>query len=120
MARAVEFLFQVFSVRALVVSGRARLQGAALHLSAAVRRAAHTLLVRFLSRRALRQEARPQAARCRVDLTQPVAVDAQERGARVQSHLLVVRRIFRVQLLFADPAEYSQYHHLDLDFRQAC
>ena len=60
VAPAVESLFRVFSVRALVVSGRARLQGAALHPSAAVRRAACTLLVPllvpFLSRRALRQE----------------------------------------------------------------
>ena len=56
VAPAVESLFRVFSVRALVVSGRARLQGAALHPSAAVRQAACTLLVPFLSRRALRQE----------------------------------------------------------------
>ena len=56
VAPAAGSLFRVFSVRAPVVSGRARLQGAALHLSAAVLRAACTLLVPFLSRRALRQE----------------------------------------------------------------
>ena len=56
VAPAAESLFRVFSVRALLVSGRARLQGAALHPSAAVRRAACSLLVPFLSRRAFRQE----------------------------------------------------------------
>ena len=59
MGLAVAFLFRVFSARAVVLSGRPRLQEAALRLSAAVRRAAHTLLVPFLSRRAFRREARP-------------------------------------------------------------
>jgi hypothetical protein len=104
VAPAVEFLFRVFSVRALVGSGRARLQGAALHLSAAVRPAAHTLLVPFLSHRAPRQEARPQAARCRVDLMPAAAVSRSQ----VVCHDLV--------------SEHSLDHQLnpELDSRQAC
>jgi hypothetical protein len=124
VAPAVESLFRVFSVRALVVSGRARLQGAALHLSAAVRRAAHTRPVPFLSHRAPRQEARPQAARCQVDLAQVAAVDSQERGARIQPHPLAEEcRLFRLQVLCHDlVSEHSLDHQLnpELDSRPAC
>jgi hypothetical protein len=111
VGQPVAFLFRVFSARAVVLSGRPRLQEAARHLSAAVRLAADTRLVPFLARRALRQGARPQVVDCQVDLTQSVAVDVQERAARIPGHPLEVRQIFRVPLLSAERAEYSQYRH---------